>query len=230
MQGSIQLETPGLRFCFMKNVQLAIKRFFDLLVSLSLIIMLSPLFVILSLVIWISMGQPVIFKQPRLGHKGRVFILFKFRTMTLEKDPHGDLLPDHRRLTGIGQFLRKTSLDELPELYNVLAGQMSIVGPRPLLVEYRDLYTAEQWRRHEMPPGMAGPVLAEGRNALSWEEKFRQDIWYIENWSLALDLIIFLKTILAVLKREGTSAKGHVTMPRFEGTKEKENHDSNTIP
>ena len=137
--------------------------------------------------------------------------------MTDERDESGEYLSDSDRLTRTGAFLRSTTLDELPELFNVLLGTMSAVGPRPLLVEYRDLYTEEQWRRHDMPPGMAGPVLAGGRNLMSWEEKFEQDVWYVDNWSLLLDFRILFKTVLVVIKREGISADGHVSMPRYEG-------------
>jgi lipopolysaccharide/colanic/teichoic acid biosynthesis glycosyltransferase len=164
------------------------------------------------------MGKPVIFTQPRIGLGGKEFKIYKFRTMTDKKDAQGNLLPDGQRLTGVGKFLRNTTMDELPELINVLLGDMSAVGPRPLLVDYRDLYTEEQFRRHEMPPGMAGPVLASGRNTLSWDEKFERDLWYVDNWSLGLDLKILFKTALMVIKREGTSAEGYATMPRFEGS------------
>ena len=196
-----------------------IKRIFDIITSLALLLILFPLFLVLSLLIWIGLGRPVLFTQERLGYQGKPFNLFKFRTMTMEEDGAGYLLPDGERMTKLGQFLRSTSLDELPELINVFLGDMSAVGPRPLLVEYKDLYTDEQWRRHEMPPGMAGPVLASGRNALSWEDKFERDVWYVDNWSLWLDSKILFLTAISVLKREGTNAEGHVSMPRFEGTK-----------
>jgi len=144
-------------------------------------------------------------------------MIYKFRTMSSLKDQHGNLLPDGDRLTKVGSFLRSTTMDEVPELLNVFLGDMSAVGPRPLLVEYRDLYTEDQWRRHEMPPGMAGPVLAGGRNTLTWEEKFERDLWYVDNWSLWLDFKIIAQTVLKVIKREGTSAEGYATMPKFEG-------------
>lgn len=202
-----------------------IKRLFDIIASLALILVFSPVILSLYLVIWIRLGRPILFTQDRLGYKGKTFKLYKFRTMTNEKDKTGNLLPDEDRMTGLGQFLRKSSLDELPELFNVLLGEMSAVGPRPLLVDYKDLYTDEQWRRHDVTPGMAGPVLASGRNTLSWEEKFNRDLWYVDNWSLRLDAKILFQTAVSVLKREGTSAEGHVTMPRFEGTKREKTND-----
>jgi len=210
---------------FMKRFKLFLKRLFDITTSLMLIIFLSPLILVLAFLIWVKLGRPIIFAQQRLGYQGEPFRLLKFRTMTMERDGEGNLLADADRMTGIGRFLRSTSLDELPELLNVLIGDMSAVGPRPLLMEYKDLYTDEQWRRHEMPPGMAGPVLASGRNALSWEEKFTQDVWYVDNWSLWLDIKILYQTVISVLKREGTNAEGHVTMPRFEGNKREISHD-----
>jgi len=199
-----------------RHCQLTLKRLFDLGASSVLILLLSPAFVFASLLIWLTMGPPLLFRQPRIGRGGRVFTIYKFRTMTEARDEQGHLLPDEQRLTRLGRFLRSTTLDELPELFNVLRGEMSLVGPRPLLVEYRDLYTPEQWRRHEMPPGMAGPVLADGRNALNWEEKFKRDVWYVDHWSLWLDFQILARTAWKVLKREGVSAEGHVTMPKFQ--------------
>lgn len=197
---------------------LIVKRIFDILSSFLLLLVMSPLFLLISLLIWMTMGAPIFFRQPRLGYKGKKFTIYKFRTMTEERNEDGVLLPDEERLTLLGRFLRNTTLDELPELINILKGEMSAVGPRPLLVEYRDLYSEEQWRRHEMQPGMAGPVLADGRNALTWEEKFERDLWYVDNWSLLLDLKILFRTALKVIKREGTSADGYATMPKFRGT------------
>lgn len=201
-----------------KRVQLIFKRGFDILSSLALLIMLSPLIMLIALAVLISMGPPILYRQERIGHQGNVFTILKFRTMSDERDEHGSLLPNRERITRVGQFLRRTTLDELPELINVLRGEMSLVGPRPLLVDYRDLYSPEQWRRHEMPPGMAGPVLADGRNALSWEEKFTRDVWYVENWSLWLDVKILARTAVKVIQGEGVSAEGYATMPRFTGT------------
>ena len=196
--------------------QLALKRAFDIVVSCAVLTLLSPLAGLIAIAIKLDSHGPVFFRQPRLGYQGRPFTILKFRTMTNNRDDQGNLLPDEQRLTRLGRFLRSTTLDELPELINVLKGEMSLVGPRPLRVEYRDLYTPEQWRRHEMPPGMAGPVLAGGRNILSWEEKFTLDIWYVDNWSLWLDFKILAMTALKVLRREGISAEGHATMPRFQ--------------
>ena len=199
------------------RIQLALKRALDIVVSLFALTLLSPLIGLIAAAIRFTMGPPVFFRQPRLGYQGRPFVIYKFRTMTNDRDARGNLLPDAKRLTRVGRFLRSTTLDELPELINVLKGEMSLVGPRPLLVEYGDLYTSEQWRRHEMPPGMAGPVLSSGRNVLSWEEKFALDVWYVDNWSLWLDLRILAQTALKVLKREGVSAEGYATMPKFQG-------------
>ncbi len=204
---------------FVWRAQIALKRFFDIIIAASLLFLLAPLMALITLLIRLTMGPPVFFRQPRLGYQGRPFVIYKFRTMTDDRDEQGNLLPDEQRLTRVGKFLRSTTLDELPELINVLKGEMSLVGPRPLLVEYRDLYTPEQWRRHEMLPGMAGPVLASGRNALSWEEKFRLDVWYVDNWSLWLDFKILARTAWKVLKREGINAKGYVTVPKFTGSK-----------
>ena len=205
----------------MRKFKLYIKRVFDIAASFFALVLLMPLILLISLLIWISMGRPILFKQPRIGHHGKEFMIYKFRTMSGKKDQHGDLLPDGDRLTRVGSFLRSTTMDELPELLNVFLGEMSAVGPRPLLVEYRDLYTADQWRRHEMPPGMAGPVLAGGRNTLSWDKKFKRDLWYVDNWSLWMDFKIIAQTALRVVKREGTSAEGYATMPRFKGTNDK---------
>jgi lipopolysaccharide/colanic/teichoic acid biosynthesis glycosyltransferase len=200
---------------------LVCKRAFDIVISLTALTLLFPLMALIALAIWVTMGRPILFRQPRIGYRGRVFTIYKFRTMNDKRDEQGNLLPDEQRLTRLGRFLRSLTLDELPELFNVLKGEMSLVGPRPLLVEYRDLYTPEQWRRHEMPPGMAGPVLASGRNLLDWKEKFRLDVWYVDHWSLWLDLKILALTTWKVLKREGISAKGHITMPKFTGSKSK---------
>ena len=198
-------------------VALLVKRIFDIVSSFIALVLFFPLIMGISLLIIFNDGTPIFFLQPRLGLDGKPFVIIKFRTMKNTKDNKGNLLSDEKRLTRIGIFLRKTTLDELPELFNILKGDMSAVGPRPLLVEYRDLYTPEQWRRHEMRPGMAGPVIASGRNILTWEKKFERDVEYIENWSLWLDFKILFQTVVGVLKREGTSAKGYATMPKFTG-------------
>jgi lipopolysaccharide/colanic/teichoic acid biosynthesis glycosyltransferase len=202
-----------------RGIALALKRAFDIVISLMALILLLPLMAIIALAVRCTIGASVFFRQPRLGYQGRPYTILKFRTMTDDRDAQGNLLPDEQRLTRLGRFLRSTTLDELPELVNVLKGEMSLVGPRPLLVDYQDLYTPEQWRRHEMPPGMAGPVLASGRNTLSWEEKFVLDVWYVDHWSLWLDLKILAQTAVRVLKREGVSAEGCATMPMFGGNR-----------
>ncbi|MBE3591904.1 sugar transferase [Thermoanaerobacter sp. RKWS2] len=201
-------------------MRLIIKRLIDIFVSLFLLIVLSPLLIIISLIIFITMGPPVIFKQTRPGFKGKPFTIYKFRTMSNKKDKYGNLLPDEKRLTKIGRFLRSTSLDELPELFNVLKGDMSLVGPRPLLMEYLNYYTEEQMRRHDVKPGITGWAQVNGRNNLSWEEKFKLDVWYVDNWSLWLDFKILFLTLIKVIKREGISAEGYATMPKFTGSKD----------
>ncbi len=199
----------------MRWLALRMKRLVDLIGSALLVVIFSPVLLLAALVVRTTMGSPVLFRQPRIGHRGREFTILKFRTMADTLAADGSPLPDEERLTTIGKLLRKTTIDELPELINVLRGQMSLVGPRPLLVEYLDAYTPTQMRRHDMPPGMAGPVLSSGRNALDWDAKFERDVWYVDNWSLWLDAKIFVRTAMAVLRREGVSAEGHATMPRF---------------
>ncbi|AAM23931.1 lipopolysaccharide/colanic/teichoic acid biosynthesis glycosyltransferase [Caldanaerobacter subterraneus subsp. tengcongensis MB4] len=201
-------------------MKLIIKRLIDIFVSLFLLIILSPFLVIISLIVFVAMGPPVIYKQTRAGFKGKPFTIYKFRTMTNEKDEYGNLLPDEKRLTKMGKFLRSTSLDELPELFNVLKGDMSLVGPRPLLMEYLNYYTEEQMRRHDVKPGITGWAQVNGRNSLSWEEKFKLDVWYVDNWSLWLDFKILFLTLIKVIKREGLSAEGYATMPKFTGSKD----------
>ena len=196
---------------------LLIKRLIDFVVALVGLLILSPAIASLAIAIYIRMGSPVIFAQPRPGKDGRIFTFYKFRTMTDERDPSGNLLPDEKRLTALGQFLRQTSLDELPQLWNVLKGDMSLVGPRPLLVAYLDRYTPEQARRHQVKPGITGWVQVNGRNNLSWEEKFKLDVWYVEHANLWLDLKILFLTVEKVLKREGIRQQGHATMEEFKG-------------
>lgn len=193
------------------------KRLIDVVISVVLLIFLAPVFLGLGLLVRFSLGSPVLFKQVRPGLNGKPFMMYKFRTMTDERDEHGRLLPDEQRLTKVGRFLRSTSLDELPELFNVLKGDMSLVGPRPLLMEYLPLYTPEQARRHEVRPGITGWAQVNGRNAISWEQKFKYDVWYVDNRSFWLDLKILWMTFLTVLRREGISAQDHATMPVFEG-------------
>lgn len=182
---------------------LAIKRGLDIVAAGGGLFFLSPLIFVLSILVLIKHGAPIFFTQDRPGLGGKVFRLYKFRSMNDKRSKNGTLLPDSQRLTKFGKFLRSTSLDELPELYNVFRGDMSLVGPRPLLVQYLPLYSSEQARRHAMRPGITGWAQVHGRNALSWPEKFKLDVWYVDHWSLLLDLRILLKTVTAVLRREG---------------------------
>ena len=194
------------------------KRFWDLAVSVVGLVILSPVLLILAVVVRVKLGSPVLFRQMRPGRDGELFKLIKFRTMTDSRDSQGDLLPDSERLTRFGQFLRSTSADELPELWNVLRGDMSIVGPRPLLVEYLPLYSPNQGRRHEVRPGITGLAQVRGRNSLTWDEKFDLDVWYVDNRSLRLDCAVILWTVTSIFKREGVSAEGSATMPPFQGS------------
>jgi sugar transferase EpsL len=197
------------------STQSRVKRSLDVLVSLAVVLLGFPLIASLFAGILLTLGRPVLFRQPRIGYRGEVFVLLKFRTMSNLRGRDGRLAPDAMRLTRFGRFLRRFSLDELPELINVLNGQMTLVGPRPLLVEYKERYTPEQWRRHDVRPGLVGPVAAYGRNALTWTEKFDLDLWYVENWSLWLDLKLLVISILRAVTGAGVSAEGHATMPRF---------------
>lgn len=196
-----------------------VKRAIDVIAALVIISVFWPFFLILWFVIKINLGTPVLFCQERPGYKGIPFKMYKFRTMTNECDAKGHLLPDEKRLKAVGKFLRSTSLDELPELYNVLRGEMSLVGPRPLLIEYLPLYTKEQMRRHDVLPGITGWAQINGRNAVSWEDRFQMDQWYVDNQSFGLDFKIIAMTIGTVFKREGVQQEGHVTMSQFTGTK-----------
>lgn len=189
----------------------------DYTIAIVSIIVFSPILILLVIVIFIHFGRPLVFKQLRPGLNGKPFSLYKFRTMNNLKDLNGNLLPDSERLDRFGTFLRSTSLDELPSLFNVLKAEMSIVGPRPLLMEYLDLYTENQLRRHEVKPGITGWVQVNGRNAISWEEKFKLDVWYVDNQSFWLDIKIILFTIKKVFLRDGISAEGEATMPKFTG-------------
>ena len=194
------------------------KRLIDFLASLTLLIVLAIPLAFLAMGVRLFLGKPVFFRQERPGWKGNIFRMFKFRTMTEARGEDGSLLPDADRMTRFGNFLRRTSLDELPELFNVLKGEMSLVGPRPLLVKYLPLYSDEQARRHQVRPGITGWAQVNGRNAISWEEKFKLDVWYVENYTLLLDLKILLMTLRKVFDREGISAEGEATMPEFLGT------------
>ena len=194
------------------------KRIFDIIFSSIVLIVLSPLMLVIGLLVLCVQGWPIFFKQERPGLGGKLFKLVKFRTMRNETDRKGNLLPDEQRITGLGQFLRRTSLDELPEFLNVIKGDMSVVGPRPLLVQYLARYTPEQARRQHVLPGVTGWAQINGRNALTWEDKFKLDVWYVDNWSFWLDVRIISITIWKALKREGISQPGHATMPEFMGS------------
>ena len=193
------------------------KRLFDLIASALALIVLSPVLGLTALLVRIQLGGPILFRQQRPGYKGRPFHIFKFRTMIDRFAPDGSLLPDAERLTRFGRVLRSTSLDELPELFNILRGEMSVVGPRPLLMEYLPLYSAEQARRHDIPPGLTGWAQVHGRNALSWQDKFRLDVWYVDHWSFWLDLKIIFLTLVKVFKREGITQEGRATAEKFTG-------------
>lgn len=195
-----------------------LKRVFDILISATALVAFSPLFLSLSLLVWLNVGRPVFFTQVRPGLSETPFKMIKFRTMTNEHYADGELMGDAERLTALGKFLRNTSLDELPELWNVLKGDMSLVGPRPLLMEYLPLYSAEQARRHDVRPGLTGWAQVNGRNSISWEEKFDLDVWYVDNRSFILDMRIIWITLRIVLKREGISAKGQATISKFTGS------------
>lgn len=194
-----------------------IKRTVDVIVAATLLVLILPVLCMIACAVRVKLGTPVIFSQERPGQNGRIFRLYKFRTMTNARDIDGTMLPDHQRLTSFGKFLRATSLDELPEFWNVLRGDMSLVGPRPLLVEYLERYTPEQARRHEVRPGITGLAQVSGRNALAWDERFALDVWYVDNHSMLLDLKILASTVWKALGREGVSSPGHATMPEFQG-------------
>ena len=196
-----------------------LKSIFDKTLAFILIIIFSPIYIILSILIWRNMGRPILFQQKRPGYKEKIFGIYKFRTMTNEKDEFGDLLPDDKRLIGIGKFIRSTSLDELPQLFNVLKGDMSFVGPRPLLIEYLPLYNKKQKRRHDVKPGITGWAQVNGRNAISWEQKFDYDVWYVDNQSFWLDIKILWLTFLKVIKRSDISSSTSSTMEKFTGSK-----------
>jgi lipopolysaccharide/colanic/teichoic acid biosynthesis glycosyltransferase len=194
------------------------KRLFDLLITLPGLVLASPLLLIIAVLVRWKLGSPVLFSQVRPGYHGQLFAVYKFRSMMDARDETGAYLPDAQRLGRLGRFLRSFSLDELPELFNVLRGEMSLVGPRPLLVQYLERYSPEQARRHEVLPGITGWAQVNGRNALTWEDKFKFDVWYVDHWSFWLDLKILLMTLWKVLTREGISQPGHATAEEFMGT------------
>ena len=197
----------------------ALKRIFDLALSISAFFLLTPLILIIAVLVRMRIGKHVLFQQVRPGQHGKPFAIYKFRTMKDKQDEDGNLLPDSERLTSLGRFIRKTSLDEVPELFNVIKDDMSIVGPRPLLMQYLERYTSKQARRHEVKPGITGWAQVNGRNAITWEEKFKYDVWYVDNLSLWLDIKIIFMTIIKVIKGEGINQPGQATMEEFKGTK-----------
>ncbi len=197
-----------------------IKRLLDFFLSLLALLLLSPIFLFVALAVRVKLGAPVLFHQKRPGKNGKIFTLYKFRTMTDQKDAEGNLLPDEKRLTSFGKFLRSTSLDELPELFNILKGEMSIIGPRPLLVKYLPLYNETQRHRHDVRPGLTGLAQVNGRNAITWEKKFEYDVSYVNQLCFSLDVKIFFDTIRSVLKRDGINSEGDATMEAFKGTLE----------
>lgn len=201
----------------MRKLQFAIKRILDIILSLIGLIVLSPVFLIVALIVFVKLGRPIFFIQERPGKDGKIFKMIKFRTMLNLTDENGNLLPNEMRHTKVGQFLRSTSLDELPELINVLKGDMSLVGPRPLLVEYLPLYNEYQARRHEVRPGITGLAQVNGRNSITWEEKFEYDVWYVDNFNLLLDFKILFKTIVKVFKREGINFNNSCKNNKFLG-------------
>ncbi|HJR82831.1 MAG TPA: sugar transferase [Sphingomicrobium sp.] len=205
----------------MRHAGLLLKRLLDIAVAAAGLLVLSPLIGAVALLVRAKLGRPVLFRQQRPGLRGKPFMLVKFRTMLDSSDRNGSALPDSARLTGFGRWLRSTSLDELPELWNVLKGDMSLVGPRPLLMHYLPLYSAEEARRHEVRPGLTGWAQVNGRNALSWPDKFRHDVWYVDNWSLALDLRILAASVASVLGRHGIAAADEATMPEFTGSSDR---------
>ena len=205
------------------------KRFFDLVLVIPGLILISPMLLLVAIVAKFKIGSPVLFQQERPGIHGKIFKMIKFRSMRNDRDANGELLPDEVRLVPFGKLLRATSLDEFPELWNVIKGEMSLVGPRPLLAKYLDRYNSTQARRHEVRPGITGWAQINGRNAITWEEKFDYDVWYVDNLSFFLDVKILALTVLKVFKRSGTSAEGHATMPEFLGTPTTNKQEGATI-
>ncbi len=215
-QGSFMSGRIRLMILFPPGIPIS-KRLLDLTLTIPGLLLISPLLTVLAALVWLFHGRPILFRQMRPGYRNRPFPVYKFRTMTDARDPRGNLLPDAQRLTPIGRFLRSTSLDELPEFLIVLRGDMSLVGPRPLLIQYLDRYSPEQARRHEVLPGITGWAQVNGRNALTWEDKFRLDVWYVDHRSFWLDIKILLLTAWKALKREGISQPGHATAEEFMG-------------
>lgn len=196
------------------------KRFLDLLLTVPGFILISPILGLIAIALWFKQGSPVLFRQKRPGYQGKIFDIYKFRTMNNATGPDGKPLPDDQRMTRFGRFLRSFSLDELPELINILRGEMSLVGPRPLLVQYLDRYSPEQMRRHDVLPGLTGWAQVNGRNALDWEEKFRLDVWYVDHWSIGLDIKILFMTFVKAIRREGITPTGSENVQEFNGAKE----------
>ncbi|MDM0536829.1 sugar transferase [Clostridium perfringens] len=201
-----------------KNIQYFIKRTFDIIASLGGLIVFSPIIIVVAILVRVNLGSPILFTQDRVGKNNKIFKMMKFRTMKDGVDKGGKLLPDSERLTNFGNILRSTSLDELPELINILKGDMSLIGPRPLLVEYLPLYSEEQKRRHDVLPGLTGWAQINGRNAISWGEKFKLDVYYVDNWSLGLDIKIFFLTFYKIFKRDGINQEGMATTVKFDGS------------
>ncbi|XZK00390.1 sugar transferase [Clostridium perfringens] len=200
-----------------KNIQYFIKRTFDIIAALGGLIIFSPIIIVVAILVRVKLGSPILFTQNRVGKNNKIFKMMKFRTMKDGVDKYGNLLPDSERLTNFGKILRSTSLDELPELINILKGDMSLIGPRPLLVEYIPLYSEEQKRRHNVLPGLTGWAQVNGRNSISWGEKFKLDVYYVNNWSLGLDLKIFFLTFYKLFNREGINQDGESTVEDFNG-------------
>ncbi|HAT4252910.1 sugar transferase [Clostridium perfringens] len=200
-----------------KNIQYFIKRIFDIIASLGGLIVFSPIIIVVAILVRVNLGSPILFTQDRVGKNDKIFKMMKFRTMKDGIDKYGKLLPDSERLTNFGKILRSTSLDELPELINILKGDMSLIGPRPLLIEYLPLYSEEQKRRHNVLPGLTGWAQVNGRNSISWGEKFKLDVYYVNNWSLGLDLKIFFLTFYKLFNREGINQDGESTVEDFNG-------------
>ena len=206
------------------------KRVFDLVLTIPGLVFISPLLLVTAALVRVRMGKPVLFRQTRPGYKGKLFEVNKFRSMTNEVDEAGELLPDGKRISRLGKLLRATSIDELPELFNVLRGEMSLVGPRPLLFEYLEKYSEEQMRRHDVLPGITGWAQINGRNLMDWTDKFRYDVWYVDHRSLWLDVKILARTVLKALRREGISQEGYATAPMFGGMEDGEDyHNDETI-